>query len=155
MLYSSSNYAFGSFSNNPQLNYLTTDPRQYARTYFMPNEQDKMVTHLRRWIHKKAGGGVRWGAAAATQPLPSRLSNAEAFDVFHAHTKHCTHCSGALKNVIRLRNTALILAAIFTGSLKSSMMILFSSIFFVGVAFSLEKLRRSFFVYDFSHQDNN
>ena len=63
-----------------------------------------MVSHLRNWIHLKAGGGVKWGAAAALQPLPSRLQNKDLFDVYDAHTKQCSLCMTAVKNTTnRLR----------------------------------------------------
>lgn len=121
----------------------------------MPNDQDKMVTHFRHWIYRKAGGGLKWGAAAAAQPLPSRLSYKEAFDVYHAHTKHCKLCSAALRNITLLRNISLTLAAVLIGLLKGPLRKLLSSTLMCGVAYVMEYQRQSFYAYDFSHQDND
>ena len=155
MLYSSSNYSFGDFSNNPTLDYLTTDPRKYASTLFMPNEHDRMVIHLRNWIHSKAGGGVKWGPATASQPLPSRLPNKEIFDVYNGHTKHCTDCMAALKFVNHFRNVAVVMAALSIAMLESPELRVMSSFSFSGLAAGAERLKTFFYTYEYSHQNNN
>jgi len=100
MLYSSSKYAFGNFSDGTLFNAgLTSDPKAYSSTYFMPNSHDKQLVDLRNWIHKKAGGGVKWGAAALTKGLPQRLKEADLFDVYESHTKNCATCMAAVKNM--------------------------------------------------------
>ena len=155
MLYASSNYAFGDFSNNPSLSFLTSDPLKYGKQHFIPNEQDKMVSYLRSWIHSKAGGGVKWGAAAALQPLPSRLPEKELFDVYDAHTKQCTLCMTAVKNTTNLRNLAVVFSVLTMAFGKSRLLKIAGGLFFAGVATLLEKLRGLYYSYYYSHQNNN
>ena len=155
MLYASSNYAFGDFSNNPSIKGLTSNPLNYGKGNFISNEQDKIVSHFRNWIHLKAGGGVKWGAAAALQPLPNRLPNKELFDVYDAHTKQCSVCTTAVKNTTNLRNLAVVFSTLTLALGKSRLLKIAGGLFFAGVAIILEKLRGFYYIYEFSHQSNN
>ena len=161
MLHASTNYLFGDFSNNPaadtMLKAFDAEPRKFAKTYFMPNQQDTMLSYLRTWIHKRAGGGVKWGAAGALQPLPPRLPNDKVFDAYNLHTKSCLKCLQALKKIILLRNVTLILAATSLGFFKTASVWIrvVSFLLFSGATIKLEKLRSLFFVGEYSHQDND
>lgn len=160
MLHASSNYAFGDFSNNPAAAasvQLSAEPRKFEKTYYMPNQQDKMINHLRAWIHKRAGDGVKWGAAGAMQPLPPRMPNSDVFDNYHVHTKHCTHCLKALKNTVLLRNLALVMAVASLTLFKSvSVWVrLGAASLFAFLANKQEKQRDLFYKYEFSHQEND
>ena len=123
MLYASSQYAFGRFNGGDlsstqgqglgEAKYnLTSDPKAYASTYFMPNEMDSQITTFRNWISTKANGGPQWGKTALARGLPPRLPSAQLFDVWDAHTKNCATCQQALKNIIKIRNSSMVLAAI-------------------------------------------
>ena len=121
MLYASSQYAFGRFNGRDTSNThgqelgefkLTSDPKAYASTYFMPNEMDAQITTLRNWIATKANGGPVWGKSALARGLPARLPPAQLFDVWDAHTKNCATCLAALKNLVKVRNSAMVLAAV-------------------------------------------
>lgn len=160
MLYASSRYAFGDFSNNPDATIkasFSSNPRNFEKTYFMPNQQDKMLNHLRSWIYKKAGGGVKWGAAGALQPFPPRLPRAEIFDSYYAHTKECTKCSKSLKNTVLLRNMSMVLAIASLTLLGNASVWMRIAAFalFSTVATTLEGLRNLFYKYEFCHQDND
>ena len=161
MLHGSSNYLFGNFSSNPaaddELKAFNADPRKYAAHNFMPNQHDTIIYGLRAWIYKKAGGGVKWGAGGALQPLPLRLPRDKVFDTYNLHTKSCTKCLEAMKNIILLRNMALLLAAASFGFLRgtSPWVKIIPFLVFTGAASRLEKLRGLFYVGKFSHQDNN
>ena len=161
MLYGSSKYLFGDFSNNPAANVtlkaFSADPRKYAKHNFMSNQQDTMLSYMRLWIYKRAGGGVKWGAAGALQPLPPRLPRDKIFDAYNTHTKSCKDCLQASKNTEVLRNVALFLAIASIGLLDDIPLWVkvISFVFFAGVASKLEQLRELFFTGNFSHQDNN
>lgn len=111
-----------------------------------------MVSHLRNWIFKRAGGGVKWGSAGALHPIPPRLSKDEVFNVYNAHTKHCTHCLRASKNARKLRDIAFIISILSLNLINSTALKLISAASFLVLAFVMEKLRELFFKYDYSHQ---
>lgn len=154
MLYTSSKYAFGDFSASPAIA-TTSDAKAYSQTFFMPNIHDKQISHLRRWITKSAGGGVKWGAAALLGGMPTRLASKELFDVYHSHTENCSTCLAALKNMLIIRNVSLALAVIgLSIAKKLSSKIVLSSIFGV-ISLITHKLAKMFYSYEFSHQSNN
>ena len=161
MLYGSSKYLFGDFSNNPAANVtlkaFNADPRKYAKHNFMPNQQDTIISELRAWIYRRAGGGVKWGAAGALQPLPPRLPRDKIFDTYNFHTRLCTDCLRALKKTVFLRNMALLLAAASLGLLDdvSLWVRITLTLIFTGLASKFENLRGLFFAGEFSHQDND
>ncbi len=152
MLYSSSDYAFGKFENNEA---LSSDPYKYSSTYFMPNTHDRQISHLRQWIHKKAGGGVKWGKAALNMGLPSRLPSHELFDVYHAHTKNCKVCKDASSNIKMIRNLALGTSIVLMSMFKSLKMKVLTGSFLGTISFISHQLYKLFFKYEYSHQDNN
>ena len=98
---------------------MTSDPAAYAKTYFMPNNHDKAVVSMRRWIHDKAGGGPKWGPAALARGLPPRLPAAQLFDVYESHTKNCKTCSSALRKARLLRNVSLALVGALVSGMHS------------------------------------
>ena len=85
MLYASSQYAFGRFNGEVASNAqgqglaegkfnVTSDPKAYASTYFMPNEMDSQITTFRNWISTKANGGPQWGKSALARGLPGTIA---------------------------------------------------------------------------------
>eukprot|EP01041_Mallomonas_annulata_P003925 gene3925-7828_t len=150
-LYASSNYAFGKFDNSK----LTADSSAFASTYFMPNEQDVQVTTFRRWLAEKAGGGPRWARQAQLQGLPPVLDSAELFDVYNVHTKNCLICLRALKNLVRVRNVALVLAAVAGMVIKNTVRALATSGFLGLIALACHKFKGLYYKYEYSHQNNN
>lgn len=157
MLYASSKYAFGNFSasSTTASSMLTADPKAYSSTYFMPNEHDKQISHLRNWIYKRAGGGVKWGKAALQQGLPSRLPPAELFDVHHSHTKNCLICLRAQRNLRIFRNVTLALAVLALFIMKSTPWKLFTGALLTLTSLATHKFLGLFQKYEFSHQSND
>jgi hypothetical protein len=152
MLYSSSNYAFGRFGDSFN---LTTDPKAFASTYFMPNEQDQQISKFRRWIAEKAGGGPRWGRAALVQGLPKRLPPAELFNVWESHGQHCLICQGAVRNLKVIRNVAAIAAFVSGVTIKNKTRALAISAVLGVVSVLADKFKGLYLRYDYSHQSNN
>mmetsp|Transcript_22198 Transcript_22198/g.28788 ORF Transcript_22198/g.28788 Transcript_22198/m.28788 type:complete len:560 (-) Transcript_22198:129-1808(-) len=156
MLYGSSNYAFGDFSANPALaSSLTSNPAAYASTYHMPNSQDRQITKFRKWVHEKASGGVKWGAASLVNGLPKRLPPSQLFDTYEAHTKNCEICQQSLGRILKLRNMFGVLAAGCAILVNAKLRALCLTGLFSAVSMALHKLSKLYFKLEFSHQDNN
>eukprot|EP00752_Nemacystus_decipiens_P010524 g9372.t1 len=80
------------------------DSSTYSQAVFVPATSDRAVVALRRWIAKFGSGGPTWGCDPA---LPPREYNREAlFNAYENHTKNCSTCLGALKNVKKALATA-------------------------------------------------
>lgn len=149
-------YAFGDFSNDPILaSKVSSDPAIYAKSYYMPNEHDKQITALRRWIHNKAGGGVPWGKAALIQGLPKRLNDDDLYDVHEAHTSTCSICTTARKNMLRLRNLAALTAGMGFVLIQNKAMKIATTIFASLASVIIHKLQKMLVTFKTSHQDNN
>ena len=85
---------------------------QWLDEVYTPNPQDKMVITLRKWLEKRAGGGIGWAAECNPELPPAEYDKRKLFDVWETHTKHCTVCQDALKNINRLTVLAFVLAGI-------------------------------------------
>lgn len=155
MLYSSSDYAFGDFSENPALSHLSSDPMKYSSAYFMPNQHDRMITRFRNWIHKKARGGVRWGKASLLNGLPQRLPSKELFNVYNEHTKSCTVCQRAVKTLAIVRNMSAVLAAIALTFINRKVLKILAGVIFGVFSLLTHNFMQRYFIYEYSHQEND
>ncbi len=72
-------------------------PVSAAQTFYTPTTADLPVILLREWIERYAGGGVPYSGRSQLPEFDKHGVN--VFDTFHSHTKHCTACTGALKNI--------------------------------------------------------
>jgi len=97
----------------------------YLSSTYIPTMADRATVAFRRWLRRNGAMdshgqyAVPWELASGTEPsLPPRQLDLEVggkerlFDVYNTHTKNCTACMGALKNVRRLRNIAVGLASV-------------------------------------------
>jgi len=163
---------------------LKKQKNRWLEAVYTPNPQDKMTIALRQWLAKRAGGEVPWSEECDSNLPPAELDKRKLFDTWTMHTKDCTTCQDALKNINRLTRLSFagaILAlfiAIFLDSrsiaiaVASKQIDLTSSIFSVnpGIGFwlsllgailltaiglSLGKLSKLFYIYEFSHSDND
>ena len=99
-------------------------------------------------------GGVKWGSAAEYLGLPKRLPEEQLFDVYNSHTKDCSVCSKALKNLKLSRNVSIVLSILAIGIFKSlKLKIIFSTLTSV-VSLLCHKLMKMFYKYEYSHQSN-
>mmetsp|Transcript_28071 Transcript_28071/g.72193 ORF Transcript_28071/g.72193 Transcript_28071/m.72193 type:complete len:555 (+) Transcript_28071:218-1882(+) len=64
--------------------------------YIMPTPSDKMTVMFRTWF-ERFSGGIPWAPGTPMELPPAERDSAKLFDVYNSHTKHCTHCQGALK----------------------------------------------------------
>ncbi len=146
---------------------------------YTPNPQDKAVIAFRQWLAKRAGGGVPWDADCNSQLTCAELDREKLFDVWTTHTRDCQLCQDALKNINRLTvlshlgAIACLFLALFldgryvamqavTESASSMWNIplgfgiaIAGSIILATAGYLLKKLSRLFYVYQFSHADND
>ena len=155
ILYSTSSYAFGDFSENPSLSHLSSDPEKYRSTYFMPTEADRMLTRFRDWIYRRTGGGVRWGKASLQSGLPHRLPPNELFSVYNEHTKSCSVCQRAVKRFQAIRAVFAVSAALALTIIRGKVVKVAVGAILTALSFLCHKFLRRYFVYEFAHQENN
>ena len=148
---------------------------------YTPNPQDKAVIAFRQWLAKRAGGGVPWDAGCDLQLLDSKTDPAKLFDVWTTHTHDCQVCQDALRNINRLTLLSYVSAiaclflALFLDGRYIAMlavsqpanismwnipplgfwMAIASAIILAVTGYLLKKLSRLFYVYKFSHSDND
>jgi len=67
--------------------------------YTMPTPADTMVIMFRRWFKSYAGGAIPWVPGTDTERLETEADPQALYDTYHAHTRHCTICQGALRGV--------------------------------------------------------
>ena len=85
---------------------MTADPKAYSSTYFMPNDHDKQISHLRQWIFHQAGGGVKWGRYASREGEGKGvafllLRSIASFTHLHTHLQTHTHTHTHTHNISR------------------------------------------------------
>jgi phenylpropionate dioxygenase-like ring-hydroxylating dioxygenase large terminal subunit len=74
----------------------------YEQACFLPTGADLYVRQLHRWV-REVGGGPFPGSA-----LPPRQLSEPLLERWHAHTRHCRACSGALAGIRRWRPLLLV-----------------------------------------------
>ncbi len=156
----------------------------WLSSVYTPNPQDKMVITLRKWIEKRAGGGIPWSTDGSLELPPPETDKQKLFDVWTTHTQNCRVCLNALKNINRATITAYVGAAIclIIGILLDSRAValklstqaidqthsllrvapplgfwvaIAGAVILVIVGYLLKKLSRLFYVYEFEHSHNN
>jgi phenylpropionate dioxygenase-like ring-hydroxylating dioxygenase large terminal subunit len=73
----------------------------YEQACFLPTGADLYVRQLHRWVREFGG------APFPGQLLPPRQLNEPLLERWHAHTRHCRACSGALTGIRRWRSVLL------------------------------------------------
>lgn len=136
--------------------------------YWMPCPQDKDVIVFRKWF-ERAGGVIPY---VGYEPgyVPPLLSEDQMFDFYEAHAKHCHHCMKGLKQMKALRVAvwaaaafcfvkAMVTAAVRQSTSwlppKGSIILSAVGLVCVGIAFVLNQMIGLFFVYKYSHADND
>ncbi|MGD1716543.1 Rieske 2Fe-2S domain-containing protein [Dapis sp. BLCC M172] len=85
---------------------------KYLDLVYTPNPQDKMVITFRKWLEKRAGGGIPWAAECNPELPPPEYDKRKLFDVWETHTKDCRVCQDALKNINRLKILTYVVAGL-------------------------------------------
>ncbi len=123
----------------------------YSKAFYLATKADLYVSELRQWVN------LYHADPFPNQPLPPALSKEQLLERYHSHTKNCTSCTKALKNIQKLKQVsglvlviALSLSPILSVLLKSSSMIfmgIISTIALVAIIlwWQLGKLERKFY----------
>jgi len=75
---------------------------RFEQACYLPTGSDLYARALHRWVREVAG------LPFPAQPLPPRQLNQPLLERWHAHTRHCRACSGALRRIRRIRPMLLI-----------------------------------------------
>ncbi|CAN0003370.1 unnamed protein product [Scytosiphon promiscuus] len=155
------------------------DSSTYGKAVFVPTAADRGVTALRRWITDFGSGGPAWDQGCDPALPPRQRNREKLFNVYESHTKSCSSCLGALKNVKKMRQAANASAVIsfawalllgartvaITAASRSSPVLnaviakamlpaVVLTLVSLGAAKALDKLHGMFHTYSFHHQDS-
>ena len=123
---------------------------QYDQLAFCPTSSDKGVVSFRQWLRRHGGGGIPWACDDVLPPLGSE----DIYDMWHAHTKHCSQCQAALRQLETAKYAAgaVVAASIVwvpQGAPERTTMILGAA----AVAAAAHAISRLFYRYEYSHAD--
>ena len=65
----------------------------------VPITSDKQVLLFRKWVQRMTGDRTPFQGNTVMSPIDKEV----VFDVYNTHTKHCSVCMGALKNLRKVR----------------------------------------------------
>jgi phenylpropionate dioxygenase-like ring-hydroxylating dioxygenase large terminal subunit len=69
----------------------------FSKAFYLPTQADAFVAELRKWVNQFDADPF------PGEPLPPRMEPEALLDRYHSHTQHCKSCSGALRNLKRIR----------------------------------------------------
>ncbi|AFY42607.1 Rieske 2Fe-2S domain-containing protein [Nostoc sp. PCC 7107] len=123
----------------------------FTKAFYLPTKADIFVFQLRSWVKQYCAESF------PGETLPPPLPKEALLDRYHSHTKHCSSCRTALKNLQRLRlgvvvATALIwsllsLSVLFPGD-SSHITVIIANLAVLlggGIWFGLGKLEQQFY----------
>ena len=144
-------HKLGSLSEGPsKLGSHSGVRMQYDQLAFCPTSSDKGVVSFRQWLRRHGGGGIPWACDDVLPPLGSE----DIYDMWHAHTKHCSQCQAALRQLERAKYAAgaVVGASIVwvpQGAPERTTAILGAA----AVAAAAHAISRLFYRYEYSHAD--
>ena len=144
-------HKLGSLSEGPsKLGSHSGVRMQYDQLAFCPTSSDMGVVSFRQWLRRHGGGGIPWACDDVLPPLGSE----DIYDMWHAHTKHCSQCQAALRQLERAKYAAgaVVAASIVwvpQGAPERTTMILGAA----AVAAAAHAISRLFYRYEYSHAD--
>ena len=144
-------HKLGSLSEGPsKLGSHSGVRMQYDQLAFCPTSSDKGVVSFRQWLRRHGGGGIPWACDDVLPPLGSE----DIYDMWHAHTKHCSQCQAALRQLETAKYAAgaVVAASIVwvpQGAPERTTMILGAA----AVAAAAHAISRLFYRYEYSHAD--
>ncbi|MGK7939481.1 MAG: Rieske 2Fe-2S domain-containing protein [Crocosphaera sp.] len=69
----------------------------FSKAFYLPTKADLFVFQLHTWIHQYQA------QVFPEQSLTPAFSRERLLDRYHSHTKYCSSCSSALKNIKRIK----------------------------------------------------
>jgi phenylpropionate dioxygenase-like ring-hydroxylating dioxygenase large terminal subunit len=137
-------------TSNPSLTDGAGTP--YEELVYTPTSVDKGVLIFRQWLRTRAGGGVPW---ACEDVIPPRGTE-DIYDMWDAHTKHCTYCQAAYRRIQLGKYASIALLGLAVVALPEATEGRAPLAFALALsAGSLQLLGQLFQRYEFSHADND
>ena len=94
-----------------QYAYLKQREESWKTAYQMPTSADRLVIEFRKWFDRYCQGKLPWNEAEKKNILEQYNVNEnrqEMLDRYNQHTKFCSSCQGALKNIKRIQIALLV-----------------------------------------------
>jgi len=101
-----------------QYAYLKQKKEGWKTAYQMPTSADRLVIEFRKWFDRYCGGKLPWNEANNNISASYIINEnrQEMLDRYNQHTKNCSSCRGALKNIKRIK---IVLLAYFVLAVSS------------------------------------
>jgi len=87
------------------------EEKSWKTAYQMPTSADRLVIEFRKWFDRYCQGKLPWHQLELNQIAAQYNINEnrqEILDRYNQHTKHCSSCRGALKNIKRIQIALLV-----------------------------------------------
>ncbi|MDJ0650356.1 MAG: Rieske 2Fe-2S domain-containing protein [Xenococcaceae cyanobacterium MO_188.B19] len=76
----------------------------WKTAYQLPTSADRLVIEFRQWFDRYCEGKIPWQEVGLNSQKTQIISDRKKLlDRYHQHTKHCSSCRNALKNIQRLQ----------------------------------------------------
>lgn len=91
----------------------------WKTAYKLPTTADRLVIEFRRWFDQYCDGKLPWEKVgiSSSENIEINDNRQQILDRYHQHTKHCSSCRNALKNI---KLTQIILVIYFLLSLSTT-----------------------------------
>ncbi|MEM7554600.1 MAG: Rieske 2Fe-2S domain-containing protein [Cyanobacteria bacterium P01_A01_bin.84] len=100
------------FLHYQEKNFAKRKKDKWSNIVYTPNPQDKMVIAFRQWLLNRSGGTIPWFPECNLELPSAERDKQKLFDVWTTHTRGCTVCQNALKNINRIKNLAYVISVI-------------------------------------------
>ena len=122
---------------------------EYERLAFCPTPSDKAVLSFRDWCRKHGGAGIPWQCDDVLVPQGTE----DIFDMWEAHTTHCSQCRAALMRIEFIKYTSLSLALASVVAMPYGWERALTATFLLAVPAALHAMSGMFYRYEYSHAD--
>ena len=121
----------------------------YERLAFCPTPADRGVLSFRSWLRAHGGDGIPWRCA---DELPPRGTE-DIFDMWDAHTRHCSQCRRALRRLraVQYGGGALLGASLLWLPYGEERTL--AALALAALVAAVQRVGGMFFRYEYSHAD--
>jgi len=139
----------------------------YRDLCFTPNSVDKGIITFRRWFEKKASRGPRWSSDWSSGCSHDHDHDhdpaVDIFDMWDAHTQHCSYCQDAYRRLEILRKASyatalggflsinLLVPPNGENNIRGTLLIMAA----LGLGLALDKFNELFIRYEYHHHEND
>ena len=133
------------------INYTDT----YSKLTHTPYSQDIAIIAFRKWLHKYNNNNTIYYDDYNIH-LNKITQKEDLFDVYNTHTKHCSVCMDALRNLKIIRNS-LYFFGFISMELRTNenLNLFFMGLVLIGLGLALNRFIDLFYKYEFEHYLND